>query len=235
MKKIFVLAISLLMTAAPIAAQQHGGSPKPVKLHAAPAPKTSTHVAAPHSGPTTHGSAAPKAPKTTYAGGHAAPKTTVHAAPVKATKAPKPLKPAKTTTTVTTTKHAKTATIVPALPLTKVQQKLQSNTNLASKLQSRLPAGTNLTLASSGFRNLGQFVAAVNVSNNLGIPFWQLKSRMVDQGMSLGQAIQDTRPRTTDTIVVARRAETDADVLIRTTEQTTLVKSKKAKSTHGER
>lgn len=118
-----------------------------------------------------------------------------------------------------------------------MQQKLQKNTNLASKLQSRLPAGTNLTVASSGFRNLGQFVAAVNVSNNLGIPFAQLKTRMVDQGMSLGQAIQDARPKTTDTTVVVRRAETDADALIRTTEQTTATtattstKSKNKKAT----
>jgi hypothetical protein len=128
-----------------------------------------------------------------------------------------------------------------------VQQKLQRNTKLASKLQSRLPAGTNLTVASSGFRNLGQFVAAVNVSNNLGIPFAQLKTRMVDQGMSLGQAIQDARPKTTDTTVVVRRAETDADALIRTTEQTTTTtattttttaksKNKKAtKSARGEK
>jgi hypothetical protein len=128
-----------------------------------------------------------------------------------------------------------------------VQQKLQQNTNLASKLQSRLPAGTNLTAASSGFRNLGQFVAAVNVSNNLGIPFAQLKTRMVDQGMSLGQAIQDARPKTTDTTVVVRRAETDADALIRTTERTTTTtattttttaksKNKKAtKSARGEK
>jgi hypothetical protein len=118
-----------------------------------------------------------------------------------------------------------------------VHQKLQRNTKLASKLQSRLPAGTNLTVASSGFRNLGQFVAAVNVSNNLGIPFAQLKTRMVDQGMSLGQAIQDARPKTTDTTVAVRRAETDADALIRTTEQTTTTtattstKSKNKKAT----
>ena len=129
------------------------------------------------------------------------------------------------TTTVTTT----TTTLSP------VQLKLQKNTNLASKLQSRLPLGTNLTAAAAGFRNLGQFVAAVNVSNNLGIPFLELKTRMVDQGMSLGQAIQDARPKTTDTTVVVRRAETDADVLIRTTDSTSkTTKSKKvAKSTSG--
>jgi hypothetical protein len=104
-----------------------------------------------------------------------------------------------------------------------VQQKLQRNTNLASKLQSRLPVGTDLNTAASGFRNLGQFVAALNVSNNLGIPFTELKTRMVDQKMSLGQAIQDARPSTTETTTTTavHRAETDADDMIRTSGTTT--------------
>jgi hypothetical protein len=111
-----------------------------------------------------------------------------------------------------------------------VQQKLQKNTNLASKLQSRLPAGTNLQLAAEGFRNLGQFVAAVNVSNNLGIPFADLKTRMVDQGMSLGRAIQDARPATTDTTTVAVRAQRDADELIVETETKSTKAPKTAKA-----
>lgn len=260
MKRTLLLAISIVMAAVPVAAQ-HGGSPKPATSHGAPAPKTTTHAPAPktttdaappHSGSTTHGSApkathgssapktthgssAPKVGKTTPGGGHTASKTTTHASSVKAPKTTTATKPAKTAKTTKAAKATTTTTVVPMTRLSKVQQKLQRNTNLASKLQSRLPAGTNLTVASSGFRNLGQFVAAVNVSNNLGIPFWQLKRRMVDRGMSLGQAIQDTRPRTTDTVVVVHRAESDADVMIRTTEQTTAAKHKKvAKSTRGE-
>jgi hypothetical protein len=225
MKKTLVLAISVLVMAAPLTAQRGGGSPKPATSHGASAPKapkTTTHTAAPKAasprgGSTTHGSSAPKAVK-----------TTTGAASVKTAKATTTTKPAKTTKATATTPVVTTT-------LSPVQLKLQKNTNLASKLQSRLPAGTNLTLAASGFRNLGQFVAAVNVSNNLGIPFSELKTRMVDQGMSLGQAIQDTRPKTTDTTVVVRRAETDANELIRTTDSTPkTTKSKKmAKSTRG--
>ena len=59
-----------------------------------------------------------------------------------------------------------------------VSQRLTDNTKLASKLQSLLPAGTDLQQAAQGFKNLGQFVAAVHVSHNLGIPFDQLKARM---------------------------------------------------------
>jgi hypothetical protein len=101
-----------------------------------------------------------------------------------------------------------------------VQQKLQKNTNLAAKLQSRLPAGTDLNTAAAGFRNLGQFVAAVNVSNNLGLDFTTLKTAMVTDGKSLGQAIQAQKGTTVDATDHARRAERDADAMIRSTEQT---------------
>jgi hypothetical protein len=121
-----------------------------------------------------------------------------------------------------------------------VQQKLQRNTQLASKLQQRLPQGTDLMLAAGGFRNLGQFVAAVNVSNNLGIPFTQLKTQMVDNKLSLGQAIQKLRPGSDSQIAV--QAERDADATIRSTTTTTSTttsttksknKSKTTTRTHG--
>ena len=73
--------------------------------------------------------------------------------------------------------------------------------------------------ASSGFRNLGQFVAAVNVSNNLGIPFAQLKTRM-ERPSGLGQSIQALKP-TANSTVEAGRAEHDADVMIQATVTTT--------------
>lgn len=55
-------------------------------------------------------------------------------------------------------------------------QLLTQNTQLSSKLQSLLPAGTDLQTAAASFRNLGQFVAAVHVSHNLNIPFACLAS-----------------------------------------------------------
>jgi hypothetical protein len=76
--------------------------------------------------------------------------------------------------------------------------------------------------AADGFRNLGQFVAAVNVSNNLNIPFDKLKADMVTKKMSLGQSIQDLRPASS-AAVEAQHAEYDADRLIVQTEQETSV------------
>jgi hypothetical protein len=202
-----VLALAIMFSASVSA--QHGGGSHATAPHGSPAPKPTT----PHAtgAPKTTGSHAHASPKTTAPHGHASsPKTTPHgSAPATSAHASKKTTSGSTITSTT---------------LTPVQQKLQRNTNLASKLQSRLPAGTNLQLAAAGFRNLGQFVAAVNVSNNLGIPFAQLKTRMVDQGMSLGQAIQDARPSTTNTTLVASRAERDADDQIRATEQTTTKK-----------
>jgi len=77
------------------------------------------------------------------------------------------------------------------------------NPKLEARLLPLLPAGMNIPDASQGFKNWGQFVAAVHVSNNLNIPFADLKARMTGIApgptpgstvqtapMSLGQAIQ---------------------------------------------
>lgn len=82
---------------------------------------------------------------------------------------------AKTSTapTASTTKVTFTAT--------PVGQKLTKNTALSSKLTTRLTAEGytgSVYQAAYGFKNLGQFVAATNVSKNLGISFVQLKLDM---------------------------------------------------------
>jgi hypothetical protein len=101
---------------------------------------------------------------------------------------------------------------------------LTQNTQLSSKLGSLLPAGTNLQTAASGFRNLGQFVAAVHVSHNLGIPFDQLKCTELAtadacpgmtvpaKGSHLGQAIQTLKPTmsATESKTAAKQAEKEA-------------------------
>ncbi len=74
-------------------------------------------------------------------------------------------------------------------------QELARNPELASRLQPKLPAGMNAQNAADGFKNLGQFVAAVHVSDNLSIPFEQLKAKMTGpDAVPLGKAIQDLRP-----------------------------------------
>jgi hypothetical protein len=52
-----------------------------------------------------------------------------------------------------------------------------------------------LQQAAEGFKNEGQFVAALHVSRNLNIPFDQLRARVTGPDkVSVGQAIQEMRP-----------------------------------------
>ncbi len=202
---------------------------------AAKAPKTKTTSASPKSGTAT--AKATGKPTTTTASAN---KT----APAKTTASAKKTEPVKTTASAkksdlakTTTSTSGTGTTPTTTRLTPVQQKLQQNTHLASKLETRLPKGTDLMTAAEGFRNLGQFVAAVNVSNNLGIDFVNLKTSMVDDGLSLGQSIQTWKP-TANSTREASLAESQATVLINAstttaTTTTTTAKTKKPKSTSG--
>jgi hypothetical protein len=98
-------------------------------------------------------------------------------------------------------------------PATTISDKISSNTQLASKLQPLLPAGMTMEQASAGFKNQGQFIAALHVSQNLGIPFADLQSKMTGaDAMSLGKAIQTLKPSLDSTTVKSEvtKAETEA-------------------------
>ena len=260
-----VVAAVFIATGPSFAGQGRGsGGPKTHPPKATGGTHT-TVAKGPSAGTVQHGS--PKGPKSTstMAGGGAAkgPKTTstspksgtasakaagksTTTASAKTTASGKKAEPAKTTASAKKTEPAKTTTTASGAgttstttTLTPVQQKLQQNTNLASKLETRLPKGTDLMTAAEGFRNLGQFVAAVNVSNNLGIDFVNLKTSMVDDGLSLGQSIQTWKP-TANSTREASLAESQATVLINTSTTTTsattttsTAKTKKPKSTSG--
>jgi len=69
-----------------------------------------------------------------------------------------------------------------------------TNPKLNAKLQTLLPAGLSVEQAANGFSNQGQFIAAVHVSQNLGIPFGDLKTKALSDGGSLGSAIHALKP-----------------------------------------
>ena len=79
-----------------------------------------------------------------------------------------------------------------------ISEKLTDNTKLASKLENLLGPNTSLQMLQTdaqGFKNLGQFVAAVHVAHNLDIPFDQLKAKMMGPPKeSLGKAIEQLKP-----------------------------------------
>jgi hypothetical protein len=66
--------------------------------------------------------------------------------------------------------------------------RIASDTKLAARLTPLLPSGMTLANAAAGFKNEGQFMAALHVAKNLNIPFMELKDRMT-AGESLGAAI----------------------------------------------
>lgn len=87
---------------------------------------------------------------------------------------------------------------------------LAARPSLAAKLQEELPSNTNLQSAARGFENLGQFVAAVHVSHNLGIPFRDLKAKVTGRSaVNLGKAIQQLKPGV-DAKAEAKKAEKQA-------------------------
>ncbi len=72
---------------------------------------------------------------------------------------------------------------------------LSHNTAIAAKIKGL--TGKDAETACSGFKNLGQCVAAAHVAKNLDIPggFDALKAKMTDSGsVSLGKAIKELAP-----------------------------------------
>jgi hypothetical protein len=91
--------------------------------------------------------------------------------------------------------------------------RIEANPKLAARLQPMLPPGTSVKQAAAGFRNQGQFIAALHVSQNLNIAFDQLKAKMTGESeMSLGAAIHAVRPDINDdkANAEAKKAETEA-------------------------
>jgi hypothetical protein len=95
---------------------------------------------------------------------------------------------------------------------TKLTDRFQNDSAFATKIKNLLGPNTTeaqLQAAMMGFKNGGQFTAAMHVSKNLGIPFDELKAKMTGVStnqagqtvttapMSLGKAIQQLKPTLT--------------------------------------
>ena len=80
-------------------------------------------------------------------------------------------------------------------PMMTVAQRIDAHPQLVTQLSPLLPAGVTIDQAAAGFRNQGQFIAALHVSKDLNIPFDQLKTEMTGTDhLSLGKAIQKLDP-----------------------------------------
>jgi len=115
---------------------------------------------------------------------------------------------------------------------TRFQDRLQNDAAFRAKIESLLPAGTNVQTAASGFKNRGQFIAALHVSHNLDIPYDQLKATMLGldpttlepvagaSPKSLGQAIHTLRPDIAETQVQVEVKKADKQTKVTVSEKT---------------
>ncbi len=130
--------------------------------------------------------------------------------------------------TTTTSAPSTTPTMNP------IAAKIASHPQLKAKVMTLVPAGMTLDQASAGFRNQGQFIAALHAADHMGCAtcFAQIKADMVDKGLSLGQSIQDVR-RTNSTTAqtqaatAEREAKTDLKTTSTPTSTTTATTRKK--------
>lgn len=136
---------------------------------------------------------------------------------IKTTKSPQTKKTTKSTTAAATTTPSTTTTTTTTTTTETNPKALPKNARLVERLQKLLPSGTDMTEAATGFRNQGQFIAAVHASSNLDVDFADLKAHMVDDGMSLGQAIKKMKPGA-DAETEATRATSQAQTSLRSTQ-----------------
>jgi len=74
-------------------------------------------------------------------------------------------------------------------PANNLATKITNNPAQLAKIQPQLDAlGLTLDEATAGFRNQGQFIAALNAAKNRNLDFVALQEAMTVEGLSLGQA-----------------------------------------------
>jgi len=123
-----------------------------------------------------------------------------------------------TPSTHTTSTHVRNTTTNSGKPSPQpFIQRIDANPKLVARLQPLLPSGMTLDQAADGFKNQGQFIAALHVAKNLNIPFAQLKSEMTGPDHdSLGQAIREINP-TADSKAAVHTAEKEAKADLKAT------------------
>jgi hypothetical protein len=109
-----------------------------------------------------------------------------------------------TSNTTSTTSPTSTTSTPVWTPTNAVSEKLASKSNLMAKAQKAIGADVDLNVATYGFKSFGQFMAAVNASNNHGVRFEDLHAAMTgytykgtstsEGTQSLGQALKQLKP-----------------------------------------
>lgn len=205
MRKFSLLAATAVTVAAlgtTTAAQGRGAGKAPTTK--APSVGTSAPKGG---GPSTHGTSSTKSGAT----GQGATKTTsgsAHGASKKPTTTTASTSTSTSSGTSTTTASTGTTTTPTTFEPNAISTKISKNPSQLAKVNAMLPTGMTIEEASTGFRNQGQFVAALNVSKNQSIDFVQLKDAMTVDGLSLGQAAKQVRTAPAPTPVTTETGST---------------------------
>lgn len=93
----------------------------------------------------------------------------------------------------TSSSPANTTTTTPTTGPNALSTKISSHPDQLAKISGMLPQGMTLEQATAGFRNQGQFIAALNASKNQGVAFTDLQKAMTVDGLSLGQAVRQLK------------------------------------------
>src|SRR5262245_16283596 len=104
----------------------------------------------------------------------------------------------------------------------KFQERLEKDPEFKARITALLPKGMDLKTAEEGFKNHGQWIAAMHVAKNLNISFTELKAKMTGANPeSLGKAIHDLRPALSEkeANLEAEKAEKEAKADEKTTKQ----------------
>jgi hypothetical protein len=80
---------------------------------------------------------------------------------------------------------------------------------LHQRLKPVLNRGTNMNKAADGFRNAEEFAMVAHASRNTEVPFMLLKQRVLEQNMSLDEAIRASKPEI-DVAGAVREAKAEA-------------------------
>jgi hypothetical protein len=216
----FAAAASLTLTPA-YADKGHSSSPKPTTIHGKSAADHSTKTMTKK--PTTHGGASKTSSKSKTATVSASGTTTTTTQTKTATKTSHNGTSSSKTSTKSATKtttNTKNTSTTPTTQMNPIAAKISAKHNLNAKITGMLPKGANgqpisLNDASKGFKNQGQFIAALHASRRLDCGavscFGQLKADMMS-GKSLGQSIQDVKHTSSTTASSeATRAQREAE------------------------
>jgi hypothetical protein len=93
-------------------------------------------------------------------------------------------------------------------------ERIERSPQLASRVHALLPPGVDLKTAAEGFKNEGQFLAALHASKNLNISFGLIRSKVIGH-KTLGQAIHELQSET-NAKAAAKAAEGEAASDIKT-------------------